>query len=73
MNHFSTDSMKILGAMSPIPRVFPEEERRGVYQAIYSRRDIRHFRSQPIPQGLVGAPAGQRAIPTGTPGGGLLL
>jgi 5,6-dimethylbenzimidazole synthase len=49
MKYFSTDSMKTLGALAPFPQVFPEEERRGVYQAIYSRRDIRHFRSQPIP------------------------
>ncbi len=28
---------------------FPEIERRGVYAAIYRRRDIRHFHSQPIP------------------------
>ena len=49
MNHYNADSMKALGILSPIPEVFPEEERRGVYRAIYSRRDIRHFRSQPIP------------------------
>lgn len=29
-------------------REFPPEERRGVYRAIYSRRDIRHFRDEPI-------------------------
>ena len=31
------------------PDVFPLEERRGVYRAIYTRRDIRHFRSDLIP------------------------
>jgi 5,6-dimethylbenzimidazole synthase len=31
------------------PEVFPPAERRGVYRAIYSRRDIRHFRGDPIP------------------------
>ena len=29
--------------------VFPLEERRGVYRAIYARRDIRHFRNGSIP------------------------
>ncbi len=28
---------------------FPPEERKGVYRAIHRRRDIRHFRSDPIP------------------------
>ncbi|MBI3362484.1 MAG: nicotinate-nucleotide--dimethylbenzimidazole phosphoribosyltransferase [Chloroflexi bacterium] len=28
---------------------FPEAERRGVYAAMYRRRDIRHFRPDPIP------------------------
>ena len=31
------------------PESFSAEERRGLYRAIYSRRDIRHFRSDPIP------------------------
>jgi 5,6-dimethylbenzimidazole synthase len=31
------------------PEGFAAEERRGVYRAIYTRRDIRHFRSDPIP------------------------
>lgn len=31
------------------PDVFPIEERRGIYKAIYARRDIRHFRDEPIP------------------------
>ncbi len=31
------------------PDAFPPEERRGIYHAIYARRDIRHFRSDPIP------------------------
>ena len=35
------------------PDVFPLEERRGVYRAIYARRDIRHFRSDPIPDEVV--------------------
>ena len=34
-------------AMNPdhsfLPDVFPQEERRGIYRAIYNRRDIRHF------------------------------
>ena len=29
--------------------VFPPEELQGVYRAIYARRDIRHFRNDPIP------------------------
>ncbi|MFQ6028830.1 MAG: 5,6-dimethylbenzimidazole synthase [Dehalococcoidia bacterium] len=28
---------------------FPQEERQAIYRAIYQRRDIRHFRSDPIP------------------------
>ena len=28
---------------------FPDPERRAVYRAIYERRDIRHFRTDPIP------------------------
>lgn len=28
---------------------FPDPERRAVYRAIYERRDIRHFRSDPVP------------------------
>jgi 5,6-dimethylbenzimidazole synthase len=32
-----------------VPEVFPKAERSGVYRAIHSRRDIRHFRSDPIP------------------------
>ena len=31
------------------PAAFPVEERRGVYRAIYARRDIRNFRTGPIP------------------------
>ncbi len=31
------------------PDAFPVEERRAIYRAIYARRDIRHFRSGPIP------------------------
>lgn len=42
---------------SRMPDVFPPEERRGLYRAIYSRRDIRHFRGDPIP-----APALARLI-----------
>ena len=34
---------------SMIPDVFPLEERQAVYRAIYARRDIRHFRGDPIP------------------------
>lgn len=34
---------------SHIPDVFPLEERRGIYHAIYARRDIRHFRNDRIP------------------------
>jgi 5,6-dimethylbenzimidazole synthase len=36
-------------AMPHIPDTFSEAERTGVYRAIHSRRDIRHFRSDPIP------------------------
>ena len=32
-----------------LPERFPTEERRGLYRAIRSRRDIRHFRTDPIP------------------------
>jgi 5,6-dimethylbenzimidazole synthase len=42
MTHITTEPQLI-------PGVFSQEERRGVYRAIYSRRDIRHFRSDPIP------------------------
>ena len=35
--------------LSSMPDVFPPEERRGLYRAIYTRRDIRHFRNDPIP------------------------
>ncbi len=35
--------------LSSMPDVFPPEERRGLYRAIYTRRDIRHFRNHPIP------------------------
>jgi len=34
---------------SHIPDVFPPEERRGIYRAIYARRDIRQFRNDRIP------------------------
>ena len=34
---------------SPIPDIFPLEERQAVYRAIYARRDVRHFRGDPIP------------------------
>jgi 5,6-dimethylbenzimidazole synthase len=49
MNYSTTDSRETIGATSPLPQIFPEEEQQGVYRAIYSRRDIRHFRSQPLP------------------------
>ena len=39
----------IVESTAYVPEVFSEEERVGVYRAIYSRRDIRHFRSDPIP------------------------
>jgi 5,6-dimethylbenzimidazole synthase len=32
-----------------VPEAFPDAERSGVYRAIHSRRDIRHFRSDRIP------------------------
>ncbi len=32
-----------------LPERFPAEERRGVYRAIRSRRDIRQFRPDPVP------------------------
>ena len=35
--------------VAALPESFPAEERRGVYRAIRSRRDIRHFRPDPIP------------------------
>lgn len=41
------------GVTSHEPGVFPEPERAGVYRAIYSRRDIRHFRSDPIPDQVI--------------------
>ena len=31
------------------PDEFPGEQRRGIYRAIYARRDIRHFRNDGIP------------------------
>ena len=34
---------------SSIPDIFPLEERQAVYGAIYARRDVRHFRGDPIP------------------------
>ena len=34
---------------SHLPDAFPLEERRGLYRAIYTRRDIRHFRDDPVP------------------------
>ena len=34
---------------SLIPDVFPLEERQAIYRAIYARRDVRHFRGDPIP------------------------
>ena len=34
---------------SPIPDIFPLEEHQAVYRAIYARRDVRHFRGDPIP------------------------
>jgi 5,6-dimethylbenzimidazole synthase len=49
MNHFFTSSAEPTQPMSSVPEIFPEEERRGVYRAIYYRRDIRHFRSDAIP------------------------
>ena len=42
-------SMTSIHSSSPIPDVFPVEERQAVYRAIYARRDVRHFRSDPIP------------------------
>jgi 5,6-dimethylbenzimidazole synthase len=36
-----------------VPDTFPEAERRGVYRAIRTRRDIRHFRGDPIPDGAL--------------------
>ena len=35
------------------PNALPTEERRGVYHAIYGRRDIRHFRPDPIPAAVL--------------------
>ena len=32
---------------------FPESQRQAVYRAIYERRDIRHFRSDPIPDDVL--------------------
>ena len=32
---------------------FPDSERRAVYRAIYERRDIRHFRTNPIPDDVL--------------------
>jgi len=32
---------------------FPEEQLRGVYRAIYARRDIRHFLPDPIPDQIL--------------------
>jgi 5,6-dimethylbenzimidazole synthase len=49
MNHSFAGSPESAQQVSPIPEIFSEEERRGVYRAIYYRRDIRHFRSDPIP------------------------
>ena len=33
---------------------FPDTEKRGIYRAIHSRRDIRHFRGDPIPPPVLG-------------------
>ena len=33
---------------------FPDTEKRGIYRAIYTRRDIRHFRDDPIPAPVLG-------------------
>ncbi|MSQ16160.1 MAG: 5,6-dimethylbenzimidazole synthase [Dehalococcoidia bacterium] len=35
------------------PEEFPGEQRRGVYRAIYTRRDIRHFRPDSIPDSVL--------------------
>ena len=35
---------------------FPSAERRGVYRAIHQRRDIRNFRSDPIPNSVLARP-----------------
>ena len=46
MIHSSVQPQERYGAL---PERFPPEELRGVYRAIRSRRDIRHFRPDPIP------------------------
>lgn len=35
------------------PNALPDEQRRGVYEAIYGRRDIRSFRPDPIPDDVL--------------------
>ena len=37
----------------PKPAPFSPDERRGLYRAIHSRRDVRHFRSDPIPDDVL--------------------
>jgi 5,6-dimethylbenzimidazole synthase len=39
----------IVASTPHVPQSFPEPERAGVYRAIQSRRDVRHFRPDPIP------------------------
>lgn len=39
---------------STTPHSFPQTEKRGVYNAIYNRRDMRHFLSDPIHPEVVG-------------------
>ncbi len=46
MIHSSVQPQERYGAL---PERFPPEELRGAYRAIRSRRDIRHFRPDPIP------------------------
>ena len=43
-----------MASKSPVkPDEFSEEELRGLYRAIYSRRDIRTFKSDPIPSDVL--------------------
>lgn len=43
-----------LEAISQSPHAFSEIKKQGVYDAIYRRRDIRHFKPDPVPPELLG-------------------
>jgi nicotinate-nucleotide--dimethylbenzimidazole phosphoribosyltransferase len=49
MEEYSMSTESVRGTDSSLLSDFPSSWREGVYQAIYRRRDVRHFRPDPVP------------------------